>query len=299
MPKRLALRRLRRGEKQRLRRKSHDRKLPIWMAQRYRVIALVYAGLSVRAAARRLMCAKETAYTWLRVFNGSGFRQFERISNPQGRPSTVSRSQLQTLIQLAQKRPTDVGLPFTNWSMTKLRDYLVKHRRFPAMSAEWLRRLLRRAGISWQRTKTWKRSMDPEFEAKKSAFWRSTPNVRNALWSSATINSDPWNCVRSPVGVGPAVASPNAYEPPIRASRASSNCMGSTMSMPIVWSDEYASARPHRTLWPALRACAAAIRCHCASTSCWIISRRTGVRLMITFPVITWKPCTCPPMPHG
>lgn len=170
MAKRLQLRRFHRGEKQILQTKLHDRKLPVWVAQRYRVVAGVRRGHSVWAAACQTGCAKETAYRCVKDFNQCGFRRFERSSNPQGRPSGVTERQRQTLIRLAKKRPTDVGLPFTNWSMTKLQAYLVKHRLFPTVSPEWLRRLLRRAGVSWQRTKTWKRSTDPDLEAKKSGF---------------------------------------------------------------------------------------------------------------------------------
>ena len=170
MPKRLELRRLRRGEKQKLESKARDRKLSAGVAQRYRLIALVYAGLNALNAARRLSCAKETAYHWIHEFNTHGFRRFEQPSNPRGRPSRLNKRLTRTLLSVAQKRPTEVGLPFTNWSIAKLLDDLVKHRHFPQVSGEWLRRVLRREHIAWQRTKTWKQSSDPEFAAKKSAF---------------------------------------------------------------------------------------------------------------------------------
>jgi transposase len=186
MPKRILLRRFHRGEKQLLLTMLHDRKLPVWRAQRYRLIALVYNGLSVRAAARRLTCAKETAYRWIEEFNRVGFRYFDRTSHPEGRPSQFTAQHLKLLYHIAQKRPTDVGLPFTQWSMTKLHAYLVKQRHFPKVSPEWLRRQLRRAKISWQRTKTWKQSHDPHFKAKKSGFWHSMPSDPSAAWSSVT-----------------------------------------------------------------------------------------------------------------
>jgi len=182
MPKRVKLRRFRRGEKRLLNTKLHDRKLPVWLAQGYLLVALVYDELSVLAAARRLGCAKETAYRWIKEFNRLGFRRFERTSHPEGRPSQLTQHQLDLLCQIAQKRPTDVGLPFTNWSMTKLQDYLLKKRHFPKVGPEWLRQLLHRAKISWQRSKTWKQSHDPQFQAKKSVFWRFMRNVPSVAW---------------------------------------------------------------------------------------------------------------------
>lgn len=233
MSKRLKLRRFRRGERQTLHIKLHDRKLPTWAMHRYQIVALVREGQSVFHASHQVGSSPKMAYLWAARFNESGFRTFEESSNPAGRPSELGRQHFQLLLRTAQKRPTDVGLPFTNWSMTKLQEYLVKRRHFPAVSPEWLRQLLRRADISWQHTKTWKQSHDPEFEVKKSVFWRSMPSVRDMAWWSATINSVHWNCVPCPVGVGLASASHSVIEPPIPGSVALSSCMVSTTCMPI------------------------------------------------------------------
>lgn len=243
MPKYLKLRRFRRGERQTLHAKLHDRKLPAWAMHRYQIIALVRVGQSVFQASRQVGSSPKMAYLWVARFNVSGFRDFEKSSNPEGRPSHLTEQAKQVLRRTAQKRPTDVGLPFTHWSMTKLHDYLVKRLHFSAVSPEWLRRLLHRAEVSWQHTKTWKQSHDPEFEAKKSVFWLSMPSVPSTVQSSATINSDLWNSDRYLACVGPINASLNAGERRILASAASSSCMRSMMYTPIAWSGAFASAR--------------------------------------------------------
>lgn len=235
MPIRLKLRQFRRGEKQTLYTKLHDRKLPAWAMHRYQVIALVRAGLSVFQSSHQVGSSPKMAYLWVARFNASGFRAFERSSNPVGRPSELTPHELQLLIRTAQKRPTDVGLPFTNWSMTKLQDYLIKRLHFPVVSSEWLRRLLHRADVSWQHTKTWKQSHDPDFKAKKSGFWRYMLSVPSAAQLFATINLDRWNYVLYRECVGHASANRNDTERPIRASTAQNNCMASTMFMPIAW----------------------------------------------------------------
>jgi transposase len=260
MPKRVKLRRFHRGEKQRLHAKLHDRKLPVWLAQRYRLIALVYAGLNVFGAAHRLGCAKETAYRWIQEFNRIGFRKFDRASHPEGRPSQFSQRHLELLYHIAQKRPTDVGLPFTQWSMTKLHAYLVKQRYFPKVSPEWLRRQLHRAKISWQRTKTWKQSHDPQFKAKKSVFWHFMPNDRNAGSSSVTINSDRWSYAPWRARAGHAIGIRNEIVQPIRANAVSNSCMAFMMCMPTAWSAVCANAKRVLTLWRVSNASGLAIR---------------------------------------
>lgn len=267
MPKRIKLRRFHRGERQLLNAKLHDRKLPVWLAQRYRLIALVHAGLNVFGAARRLGCAKETAYRWIKEFNRLGFRKFDRASHPEGRPSELTRRDLNLLCHIAQKRPTDVGLPFTQWSMTKLHAYLVKQRHFPKVSPEWLRRLLHRAKISWQRTKTWKQSHDPQFKAKKSVFWHCMPNARNAGSSSVTINLVRWNYALSQVHAGHAIGIRNEVVQPIRANAVSNSYMAFMMCMPTAWSAVCANAKRVLTLWRVSNASALAIQCSSAFMS--------------------------------
>jgi transposase len=230
------LRRFRRGEKRKLNAKVHDRKLPRWVAQRYQLIWLVRDGLSVLAAARQVGCAKDTAYRCVAEFNHSGFRDFERSSNPAGRPSQLSASELERIVQIAQKRPTDVGLPFTNWSISKLHAYLSKHRLLPRVGPEWLRQLLRREQVSWQRTKTWKKSNDPQFKAKKSASWPYTPSVPSTEWWSAMTNSARWNSAPWRACAGRGANIPNAIGRLTRASKALNNYTPSMTCMPTAWS---------------------------------------------------------------
>ncbi len=60
-----------------------------------------------------------------------------------------------------------MGRPFTRWSIRKLADYLATNRvRRVYLGRERLRQLLRRNDVSFQRTRTWKESTDPNFDAK-------------------------------------------------------------------------------------------------------------------------------------
>lgn len=51
----------------------------------------------------------------------------------------------------------------TQWSLSKLREYLVSQKIVPSISLNWLHTLLVRYGIRWRRTKSWKVSTDPQF----------------------------------------------------------------------------------------------------------------------------------------
>lgn len=68
---------------------------------------------------------------------------------------------------MARKRPRSLGQPFSRWSLRKLQGYLATKRgRKVEVSRERLRQILAEAGITFQRTKTWKESPDPHKEEK-------------------------------------------------------------------------------------------------------------------------------------
>ncbi len=84
-----------------------------------------------------------------------------------GRPRRLSTEEEDFVIQTATTRPTKLGQPFTRWSLRKLVAYLRKvHGRMILIGREALRGLLARRGVTFQRTKTWKESPDPDRETK-------------------------------------------------------------------------------------------------------------------------------------
>lgn len=84
-----------------------------------------------------------------------------------GRSRLLSPDDEDFVVQTATTHPTKLGQPFTRWSIRKLAAYLPKvHGRLIRIGREALRCLLARRGVTFQRTKTWKESPDPERDAK-------------------------------------------------------------------------------------------------------------------------------------
>ena len=163
----LAVRRPTLSERRFLAMKVADRTLSAYVLDRYRIIQALLGGSSPTELGRILGCERGTVYLWAHTFNSSGFTEFEKATNPNGRPAILTVRDLKMLVKTALSRPQDLGLPFTTWSVAKLSDYCRSKGLLPDVSNEWVRRLLRREGLSFQRTKTWKESPDPEFEKKK------------------------------------------------------------------------------------------------------------------------------------
>lgn len=163
----LALRRLKPSERRFLDERLADRTLSAYVLDRFRIIDAVHRGYNPTEIARFFGCERRTVYLWVYTYNESGFAEFEKASNPYGRPAILTSENLRQLVKIALSRPEDLGLPFTTWSVAKLSDYCRSRDLLPEVSNEWIRRLLRREGLRLQRTKTWKESPDPEFEKKK------------------------------------------------------------------------------------------------------------------------------------
>ena len=174
MAKALGLRTLSRRERRVLASKLKELSLSARVHQRYRVIEEVRKGRSVLEAGERVGCHFTVAYDWVHRFNDSGFASFEQVSNPQGRPPILKARQLRELVDVALSSPLERGLPFSTWSVAKLAEYCRAKRLLPEVTDEWVRRLLRREGLSAQRIRTWKVSHDPNFDRKKNASAGST-----------------------------------------------------------------------------------------------------------------------------
>jgi len=174
MAKPLRLRRLGRSERRLLEAKLKDLSLAARIHQRYRIIEEVRKGHGIRAVADRVGCHFTVAYDWVQRFNASGFATFEQVSNPKGRPPILKAEQLRELVDVALSSPAERGLPFSTWSVPKLAEYCRQKRLLPEVTDEWVRRLLRREGLTAQRIRTWKTSHDPDFDRKKNASARST-----------------------------------------------------------------------------------------------------------------------------
>ena len=85
-----------------------------------------------------------------------------------GRPRQISDADIAFIVTTATTRPGALGVPFTHWSVRKLAAHLgaYGHDRRVRVGRERLRLILREHHISFQRTRTWKESTDPDKEAK-------------------------------------------------------------------------------------------------------------------------------------
>lgn len=134
--------------------------------QRAMTLLASAGGNRVPVIAQLVQADEDTVRDVIHRFNEIGLACLD----PQwagGRPRLLTPDDEDFVIWTATTRPSKLGQPFTRWSIRKLAAYLREvHGRVIRVGREALRRLLRRRGITFQRTKTWKESPDPDSDAK-------------------------------------------------------------------------------------------------------------------------------------
>jgi transposase len=124
------------------------------------------SGTPVPAIARLVAAHEDTVRDVIHRFNEVGLRALDP-NWAGGRPRRISPDDETYIIETAKTRPKQLGRPFTQWSIRKLADYLATNKvRRVHLGRERLRQLLRRNDITFQRTRTWKESTDPDKDAK-------------------------------------------------------------------------------------------------------------------------------------
>jgi transposase len=136
---------------------------------RYRRAMIILASTSgnrVSVIAQLVQADEDTVRDVIHRFNEIGMACLD----PQwagGRPRLLTPDQEDFVVATAITRPAKLGQPFTRWSIRKLAAYLgATAGQVIRIGREALRCLLARRGVSFQRTKTWKESTDPDRDVK-------------------------------------------------------------------------------------------------------------------------------------
>ncbi len=186
---------------------------------RYRRAMVVLAsagGNAVEVIARLVQTSPDRVREMIHRFNDKGMASLD----PQwagGRPRRITTEDEAFIVKTAKERPEKVGRPFTHWSVRKLREYLNDNEvRRVEISKERLRQILDEAGVTFQKTKTWKERTTRGRRRSSTASRRSSmpgPTGSSPSTSSAPSPSTPSAVAagrrrRNPSGCGPTTTRP-------------------------------------------------------------------------------------------
>jgi transposase len=133
--------------------------------QRAQILLASATGMSAPQIAAVVRTDENQVRRVIHEFNTLGFESL-RPRRGGGRPQAIDQPTHDRIVAIALACPRSFGTPLNRWSLRRLRRYLIGRKIIRQISVEGLRQVLRRAGASWQRTRTWKTSPDPDYEAK-------------------------------------------------------------------------------------------------------------------------------------
>lgn len=149
-----------------------------YQSKRQRAIILLASSTGMSAPQIAAMARTDESHVRkvIHAFNDEGFASLDPDYRG-GRPSKITPEQRDRIVAVARARPDTQGAPLTRWSLAKLSEHLVGLG--IELCEETLRRTLRAAGLSHQRTRSWKWSPDPDFVPKTErvlGLYRAKPD---------------------------------------------------------------------------------------------------------------------------
>lgn len=152
--------------------KSISRKAKYQSKRERAMICLAsHTGMAAPQIAKLVHTDDSHVHKVIHAFNQEGFDSLDPDYRG-GRPKKVSLAERDKVLATARARPDTQGVPLSRWSLRKLALHLAAER--IELCPEALRQLLVAAGLSHQRTRSWKRSPDPLFKERPSGCWLST-----------------------------------------------------------------------------------------------------------------------------
>ncbi len=144
--------------------------------QRAMILLCSATGMSAPEIASTVLSDESHVRKVIHDFNERGFGALDPDYRG-GRPRKTTPEERDRIISVARARPDTQGVALTRWSLTKLSEHLESSLGL-SLSREALRELLAGAGLSHQRTRSWKWSPDPDFRAKAErvlSLYRTKP----------------------------------------------------------------------------------------------------------------------------
>ncbi len=132
---------------------------------RARILLLSSEHLISKQVAEKVSCGVRKIRNAIKAFNGKGMKALER-GKARGSLPKFTVEQRAKMLKIASTEPHKLGLHFTTWSLSKLRNYYIKESIVESISQESVRRLLKEEGMKIKKSKRFQYSNDIDFDKK-------------------------------------------------------------------------------------------------------------------------------------
>jgi transposase len=158
-----------------LRERTRERSLAPSTRDRLEMVRLADAAWSAPRIARHLGQHEHTVRTWLKAFLDRGFDAL--VNKPRGGKSSALTPAILDAVRV------ELAKAARTWTAAQLTDWIAQHHGVH-LSVDRVRRHLRRAGLSWQRTsRSLKHKQDPTEVAERRAVLNDLS--KRGTWASS------------------------------------------------------------------------------------------------------------------
>jgi transposase len=124
--------------------------------QRLMIVLLSAQGRRVQDVSREVALHPINVRKWIHRFNEDGIDGLRSGKSP-GRPPVFSTQQRERIVEVASVDPRQLNMNFSQWSLQRLRKYLIQNGIINQISVETIRQVLRAHGIKHRLTHSWRR----------------------------------------------------------------------------------------------------------------------------------------------
>ncbi len=154
--------------------------------QRLLIVLLSAQGHRVQEISREVGLHPINIRKWIHRFNAEGIEGLRSGKSP-GRPPVFSEAQRAQIVQTAKTDPRDLGLPFSQWSLQRLRKYLIREGIVERISVETIRQVLRTHGVKHKVNQSWRAATPGRHLGRSSGQPRSSlSNSLSSFFSSSS-----------------------------------------------------------------------------------------------------------------
>jgi transposase len=134
--------------------------------RRARIVLLFTDGKTVAEIASATGLGERSVRNTLRRFGQEGMASLPR-RKPPGASRRLDEGGRAALVELLHTPPSAFGIESAFWTAGELAQVAKERQLAEKLSADTVRREIRRAGKSWKRAKRWTTSPDPDYQRKK------------------------------------------------------------------------------------------------------------------------------------
>lgn len=124
--------------------------------QRLMIVLLSAQGHRVQEVSREVDLHPINVRKWIHRFNEDGIDGLRSGKSP-GRPPVFSSDQREEIVEIAASDPRQLGMNFSQWSLQRLRKYLIQNKVVEQISVETIRQVLRAHGIKHRSSRGWRK----------------------------------------------------------------------------------------------------------------------------------------------